>query len=57
MNFARRFNTADGLPGFRKCDVPERSIVLVDELDKAPRDAPNDILGEIETMSFTIARA
>ncbi len=47
--------TADGLPGFRDVDAPERSIVLVDELDKAPRDAPNDILGEIESMSFTIA--
>jgi len=31
-----------------------RSVVLVDEVDKAPRDLPNDILNEIEGMSFTV---
>jgi MoxR-like ATPase len=31
-----------------------RSVVLIDEIDKAPRDLPNDILREIETLSFTI---
>jgi MoxR-like ATPase len=30
------------------------SVVLIDEIDKAPRDAPNDILFEIEAMSFEI---
>jgi MoxR-like ATPase len=35
--------------------VPQRrSVVLVDELDKAPRDLPNDILNEIEQMRFEI---
>jgi MoxR-like ATPase len=29
-------------------------VVLVDELDKAPRDFPNDILGEVEGMYFRI---
>jgi MoxR-like ATPase len=33
---------------------PVRSIVLVDEVDKAPRDLPNDVLNEIESMSFTV---
>jgi len=33
---------------------PTRGLVLLDELDKAPRDAPNDILGEIEKMRFAI---
>jgi MoxR-like ATPase len=33
---------------------PRRSVVLIDEIDKAPRDLPNDILNEIETMSFTV---
>ena len=28
--------------------------MLIDEIDKAPRDVPNDILNEIETMSFSI---
>lgn len=39
--------------GFR--DVgPVRPVVLIDEIDKAPRDVPNDILNEIEDMAFTI---
>lgn len=31
-----------------------RSLVLIDEIDKAPRDFPNDILNEIETLFFRI---
>lgn len=33
---------------------PEHCVVLVDELDKAPRDAPNDLLAEVENMAFAI---
>jgi MoxR-like ATPase len=33
---------------------PERSVVLIDEIDKAPREVPNDILNEIDRMSFDI---
>jgi MoxR-like ATPase len=33
---------------------PIRSVVLIDEIDKAPRDLPNDVLNEIENMTFTI---
>ena len=33
---------------------PRRSVVLIDEIDKAPRDFPNDILNEIEGMYFRI---
>ncbi|MDM8522527.1 MoxR family ATPase [Desulfococcaceae bacterium HSG8] len=33
---------------------PRRSVVLVDEIDKAPRDFPNDILNEIEQMYFRV---
>ena len=33
---------------------PHRSVVLIDEIDKAPRDVPNDILVEIENMQFDI---
>ncbi len=32
-----------------------RSVVVIDEVDKAPRDFPNDILNEIEQLSFTVA--
>lgn len=35
-------------------DSPRRSVVLIDEVDKAPRDFPNDILNEIEGMYFKI---
>ena len=31
-----------------------RSVVLIDEIDKAPRDFPNDILNEIENFHFRI---
>jgi MoxR-like ATPase len=33
---------------------PSHRVVLIDELDKAPRDTPNDLLSEIEEMSFSI---
>ena len=32
----------------------KRSVVLIDEIDKAPRDFPNDVLNEIEQMYFRI---
>lgn len=32
----------------------QRSVVLIDEVDKAPRDFPNDILNELENMYFRI---
>ena len=31
-----------------------RSVVLIDEVDKAPRDFPNDILNEIEHLYFRV---
>lgn len=40
-------------PGFERTG-PRRSIVLLDEIDKAPRDFPNDLLNEIEGMYFKI---
>ena len=42
-------NCVEGLP-----KEPQRSVVLIDEIDKAPREVPNDILNEIERMSFEI---
>ncbi len=33
---------------------PKRCVVLLDEIDKAPRDVPNDILVEIEEMEFHV---
>jgi MoxR-like ATPase len=40
-------------PGLRNTG-PIRSVVLIDEIDKAPRDLPNDILNEVEELSFTV---
>jgi MoxR-like ATPase len=34
--------------------VPRRSVVLIDEIDKAPRDFPNDVLIELEDLYFRI---
>ncbi|MDJ0695710.1 MAG: MoxR family ATPase [Mastigocoleus sp. MO_167.B18] len=31
-----------------------RSVILIDEIDKAPRDFPNDLLNEVEHMYFCI---
>jgi MoxR-like ATPase len=31
-----------------------RSLVLIDEIDKAPRDFPNDLLNEVEHMYFRV---
>lgn len=33
---------------------PQRSVVLIDEIDKAPRDFPNDLLNEIDRMYFRV---
>lgn len=47
---------ADGhLPPDLRGKGPIRSVVLVDEIDKAPRDFSNDILNEIENLSFTVS--
>ena len=42
------------LPAEFEHDGPRRCVVLIDEIDKAPRDFPNDILNEVEEMYFRI---
>ncbi|HEU0099807.1 MAG TPA: MoxR family ATPase [Allosphingosinicella sp.] len=54
LEFRRYEACDDGSFRHRSLDSPVRSMVLLDELDKAPRDAPNDVLGELEAMSFRI---
>lgn len=39
---------------FNHQGIAQRSVVLIDEIDKAPRDFPNDLLNEIEGMYFRI---
>jgi len=38
-------------------DPPLRALVLIDEIDKAPRDFSNDMLSEIENLYFRIPEA
>jgi MoxR-like ATPase len=33
---------------------PMQSVVLIDEIDKAPRDLPNDLLNEIDRLYFKV---
>jgi MoxR-like ATPase len=40
----------EGMPAWE----PARSVVLIDEIDKAPRDFPNDLLHELESLSFQV---
>ncbi|MEL6674865.1 MAG: MoxR family ATPase [Bacteroidota bacterium] len=42
---------------FLQAETPRSSLVLIDEIDKAPRDFPNDILHEIEHGEFSIKEA
>ena len=32
----------------------QRRVVLIDEIDKAPRDFPNDLLNELDRMAFSV---
>ena len=34
--------------------APMSSVVMIDEIDKAPRDFPNDLLNQIENLEFAI---
>ncbi len=43
-----------GIRNLAKETVPRSSVVLIDEVDKAPREFPNDLLHEIENYSCWI---
>lgn len=40
--------------GFNHPGPARRAIVLIDEIDKAPRDFPNDLLNEIDRLHFRV---
>jgi MoxR-like ATPase len=44
---------ADVLPDDGR-EAPAASVVLIDEIDKAPRDVPNDLLDELGEMRFEV---
>jgi len=37
-------------------ESPGSRALLIDEINKAPRDFPNDLLHELETIDFTVAQ-
>lgn len=39
---------------FRHSGAPRRSVVVIDEIDKASRDFMNDLLEELEQMTFSV---
>jgi MoxR-like ATPase len=47
-----RYVSADRLQSYP--ETPVRSVILIDEIDKAPRDFPNDLLGELDSFGFEI---
>lgn len=53
-----RRDVAGGLDAVVRRAVPDAdarlAVVLIDEIDKAPRDVPNDLLRELDEMSFKI---
>ncbi|MEP6764343.1 MAG: MoxR family ATPase [Gemmatimonadaceae bacterium] len=49
-----RGEVAEMLPAALRANPEGKSVVLIDEIDKAPRDLPNDVLNEIERMEFSI---
>jgi MoxR-like ATPase len=51
---ARALQVGDLLGNPPDWTEPERWVVLIDEIDKAPRDTPNDLLEEFERMSFAV---
>ena len=54
INTRERPKVQEWLPSGFEHVGPRRSVVLIDEIDKAPRDFPNDILNEIENAYFKI---
>lgn len=45
----------EGIKGYEELlNEPAGSVVLIDEIDKAPRDFPNDLLNEMENFEFYI---
>jgi MoxR-like ATPase len=41
-------------PLWRACEAKDPSVVLIDEIDKAPRDLPNDLLGVLDQRRFEV---
>ncbi|MDQ0512162.1 AAA family ATPase [Ancylobacter amanitiformis] len=44
----------EGRRAYTHPGMPTRSVVIIDEVDKASRDFPNDLLREIEDLAFRV---
>jgi MoxR-like ATPase len=44
-------------PLWRALEAPRSAVVLIDEIDKAPRDFPNDLLGALDQFTFKVPEA
>lgn len=47
-------SAAEEMPPAPAAETSRRSVVLIDEIDKAARDVPNDLLNGIERMAFRV---
>jgi MoxR-like ATPase len=58
-SMSQRQLTEAGVPAplLKDLALESRSVVLIDEIDKAPRDFPNDILHEIDRLRFEVREA
>ena len=58
MAHGKQHPALKGISSLRQFDTfdeqPKSSVVLIDEIDKAPRDFPNDLLNEMENYEFDI---
>ncbi len=54
INTQKKEKYAPYLPGSFEYREQQRSVVLIDEIDKASRDFPNDILNELEHLYFRV---
>ncbi len=50
----KQYITYEALGEAIRQSAQQRAVVLLDEIDKAPRDLPNDVLDELENMTFTV---
>jgi MoxR-like ATPase len=52
---AKKWFVGDVLPDWcAEVQAPRRAVVLIDEIDKAPPDFPNDLLTELERHQFRV---
>src|SRR5215217_829117 len=54
LKFAKLFDAVFSPEESAGATAPRASVVLIDEIDKASRDFPNDLLNGIERLEFAV---